>query len=207
MPDEEMTALSEDARQRFESLYERLPSWEVPYAQPAIVELADRGEIRGLVLDAGCGTGENALHLAERGHAVWGVDIALPAIGMARAKAAARGLARARFIVGDALRLEDLGMTFDTVIDSGLLHAFTDRERACYIDSLGRVLAPGGRYHALGFSDRQAGDEGPRRLGEAEIRTAFVDGWRILRIEAARFMTRIHAGGAHAWLISVERSA
>ena len=48
--------------------------------------------ISGSVLDAGCGTGETALYLAGRGHAVVGIDFAPAAIARARVKAAARGL-------------------------------------------------------------------------------------------------------------------
>jgi SAM-dependent methyltransferase len=198
-------ALAEDARVRFEALYERLPSWEVPHPQPAFVALADRGLVRGLVLDAGCGSGENALHFAARGLEVWGVDVALTAVGLARAKAAARGLPSARFLVHDALRLEELGLTFDTVTDSGLLHAMTDRERELYVASLARVLRPGGLYHVLCFSDAQPGHEGPRRIAPAELRAAFARGFRVLAVDEARFVTNIHPGGARALCASIQR--
>ncbi|HEY3359844.1 MAG TPA: class I SAM-dependent methyltransferase [Polyangia bacterium] len=199
-------ALAEDARLRFESLYERLPTWEVPHPQPAFVELCDRGLIRGLVLDAGCGSGENALFFAGRGLDVWGIDIALTAIGLARAKAAARALPAARFMVHDALRLEELGLVFDTVTDSGLLHAMTDRERELYVASLGRVLKPGGLYHALCFSSAQPGSEGPRRIAAAEIHAAFAAGWRVHAIDEARFITNPFPGGARALRVTVERA-
>ncbi|MBI5480343.1 MAG: class I SAM-dependent methyltransferase [Deltaproteobacteria bacterium] len=191
---------------RFESLYERPPSWDVPQPQPAFVARHEAGEIRGTVLDAGCGTGENALYLAAQGRAVWGLDVALPAIGQARAKAAARGLPAGRFLLGDALRLEALGLTFDTIIDSGLVHALCDRERALYVPSLARALRPGGLYHVLCFSDEQPGDEGPRRVRRDEVRGAFAPGWRVRRIEPARFVTRIHPGGARAWCATIERA-
>jgi 2-polyprenyl-3-methyl-5-hydroxy-6-metoxy-1,4-benzoquinol methylase len=43
------------------------------------------------VLDAGCGTGENALHIASLGLSVLGVDVAETALAIAREKAADRG--------------------------------------------------------------------------------------------------------------------
>jgi SAM-dependent methyltransferase len=198
-------AFAEDARMRFEARYERQPSWDVPRPQPAFVDLAEQGLIRGIVLDAGCGTGENALWLAARGLAVWGVDIALPAIGLARAKAAERGLPVARFLVGDALQLEALGLTFDTIIDSGLFHALSDPERALYVASLARAIAPRGLCHVLCFSDAQPGQDGPRRVSRSELCTAFRSGWRRLRIAQTRFLTCIHRGGAHAWIASFRR--
>ena len=39
------------------------------------------------MLDAGCGTGENAVHVASLGLSVLGVDVAETALAMARAKA------------------------------------------------------------------------------------------------------------------------
>ena len=52
--------------------------------------MADR--ITGSVLDAGCGTGENALFFAGRGHTVTGIDFLDEPIPGARRKATERGL-------------------------------------------------------------------------------------------------------------------
>jgi SAM-dependent methyltransferase len=71
------------------------------------------------VLDSGCGTGENTLLAAAHGADAVGVDLSGRAVARARAKAAERGLA-ARFETGDVLRLGDLGLAFDTVIDKNV---------------------------------------------------------------------------------------
>jgi hypothetical protein len=60
--------------------------WDVGQPQPAIVRLASEGGFAGAVLDAGCGTGENVLHLASLGLSVLGVDVAETALAIARAK-------------------------------------------------------------------------------------------------------------------------
>jgi SAM-dependent methyltransferase len=129
--------------------------------QPAFVRLTDQGCLTGRLLDAGCGTGENALLAASRGADVTGVDIALAAIVRARAKASARGLT-ARFEVADALDLGRLGLT--AVIDSGLFHAFGDDDRARHVASLAAVLRPAGACYLICFSDRQPGIWGPRHV-------------------------------------------
>lgn len=59
-------------------------SWDVGRPQPAIVRLASEGQFAGAILDAGCGTGENALHVAALGLPVLGVDVAETALPMAR---------------------------------------------------------------------------------------------------------------------------
>src|SRR5450432_1107977 len=157
--------------------------WDIGRPQPAFARLAESGLLSGRVLDAGCGTGEHALLAAAHGADAAGIDISPWAIGRAREKAAERGL-RARFEVADALNLGPLGLTFDTVIDSGLFHVFDDQERARYVTSLASVLPPGGTCYLMCFSDRQPGDFGPRRVRQDELRIAFGDGWRIASITA-----------------------
>ena len=76
----------------FEKAYQGEAPWDIGEPQPEIVRLAESGAIEGKVLDIGCGTGENALYLAERGHEVWGIDFIATAIERARDKAQQRGL-------------------------------------------------------------------------------------------------------------------
>jgi len=192
----------------FDAAYQGTPPWDIGRPQDAFVALAEAGEIRGSVLDIGCGTGENALYLASRGLEVWGVDLAPTAIEKARAKAKARGV-KATFRIADALRLSDLGRTFDTAIDSGLFHTFSDEERPRFATGLARILPPEGRYFMMCFSEHEPADwGGPRRVTQAEIRAAFRDGWHVDSIHEARFGTHLHGGpgtGGHAWLASITR--
>lgn len=183
---------------RFDDAYAGTPPWDIGRPQPAIVRLADAGAIAGAVLDAGCGTGENALYLASRGHEVWGVDFTAAAVARALEKARARGIA-ATFLQGDALRLESLGRTFDTAIDCGLFHTFADEERPRYVLSLAAAVRPGGAVHLLCFSEEERSEGGPHRVTRDEIRRAFSSGWTVESIEPDRFDSLIHAGGARAW--------
>jgi len=182
------------------------PPWDVGRPQPAFVRLADRGALRGHLLDAGCGTGENALLAAAHGADVVGVDVSPTAIARARAKAAERGLS-ARFEVADALHLSQLGLTFDTVIDSGLFHVFDDENRASYVASLASVLRSGGSCYLMCFSDLQPGTFGPRRVRKDEIISAFSDGWSVTGIEADEFVVNRGLGiaAARAWLATIRR--
>jgi SAM-dependent methyltransferase len=180
--------------------------WDIGRPQPVFVRLADAGEITSPVLDSGCGTGEHALMLVERGMEVVGVDVAPTAIGRAREKAGQRKLS-AQFEVGDVLALDRLGRTFATVIDSGVFHTFDDPDRPRYVASLASVLEPGGVIHLLCFSEHTPGNWGPRRVTQAELREAFADGWEIERIEAARFEVRedFDETQPHGWLARIVR--
>src|SRR5205823_6670708 len=122
--------------------------WDTGQPQPAVVRLASEGGFAGAVLDAGCGTGENGLLVASLGLPVLGFDVAETALAMARAKAGDRGV-EAEFIAADALRLERLGRTFDTVLDCGLFHTFDRDERPGYVASLASVTRYGGTLYVL----------------------------------------------------------
>jgi len=188
---------------RFESAYLGTPPWDIGRPQPAIMRLAQAGQITGSVLDVGCGTGENVLYLAELGFAAMGVDGAPTAISKARAKAKQRGVT-AQFEVADALSLSMPNRQFDSVIDTGLFHVFSDEERDRFRDSLARVVRRGGTYFLMCFSDQQPGDWGPRRVTQAEIRSVFNDGWRVNYIEPSAF--DMNEGQALSWLASISRS-
>jgi cyclopropane fatty-acyl-phospholipid synthase-like methyltransferase len=183
------------------------PPWDIGRPQPVFVRLADQGLLAGQLLDSGCGTGENTLLAAARGATAVGVDLSARAIARARAKADARGLT-ARFETGDVLRLGDLGLTFGTIIDSGVFHVFDDEARARYVTSLASVLNPGGRCYLMCFSDRQPGEFGPRRVSQDELRAAFSDGWAVTSIEAEAFeinQAGFGAPSAQAWLAVIQR--
>ncbi|GLY20225.1 transferase [Kineosporia sp. NBRC 101677] len=182
--------------------------WDLDRPQPAVVRLAEQGAFAGAVLDAGCGTGENALWLAASGLGVVGFDVAPTALAAARAKAVSRGL-EVRFVVGDALELRGLGGPFDTVLDCGLLHTFDSAERLRYLRELASVTEPDGVLHVLCFADRPPAP-GPHPLSEADLRATFSPavGWIVERLEPEHVQTRFHEPpGAPAWLATARRTA
>ena len=205
--------MSDPPRHDFEASYrEGSPPWDVGAPQPEIVRLAAEGEIVGDVLDVGCGTGENALHLAALGHRVVGIDVAPTAVARAREKAAARGLP-ASFLVADALDLGKLRRRFETALDCGCFHTFAPEQRRTYAHSLCEVLSPGGTLQLLCFSDEEPGAQGPQRVSKKELHGAFAHGWVIESIEPSRYEVRpdlkdlnFSEGGPRAWFSVIRRS-
>jgi SAM-dependent methyltransferase len=179
--------------------------WDIGRPQPAIVRLAGEGAFAGAVLDAGCGTGENALHLASLGLRVLGVDVAQTAVSIARKKAAGRGM-DGDFVVADAQHLDRLDRGFETVLDCGLVHTFDDDERRDYVASLASVTGRGGHLYVLCFSD-VGPDPGPHPISQQELRAAFTrrSGWSVASISPDRCRTRFDTQGAPAWLAKIER--
>lgn len=115
-----------------------------------------------------------------------GVDVSPIAIRMAEEKAASRGVAPVRFVAGDVLlpaARTALAGPYDTIIDCAVFHSVSDEDRPAYVDGLRSLLSAGGRFVMVVFSDEEPADWGPRRISQAEIRTALGDGWRIESIE------------------------
>jgi SAM-dependent methyltransferase len=102
--------------------------------EPAVVGLEARGRVR--LLDAGCGTGGNLLHLERLGWAT-GVDVAREATAGCRT----RGVRAAR---AGVLALPFPDAAFDVVVSLDVLyHAWVDDDTAA-AEEMARVLRPGG---------------------------------------------------------------
>jgi ubiquinone/menaquinone biosynthesis C-methylase UbiE len=198
---ERMTGLPWDA-----SYYDGPAPWDIGHPQSAIVRVASEGGFTGAVLDAGCGTGENALHLASLGLSVVGVDVAETALAIAREKVDRRGI-EVEFAAVDAFHLECLGRSFETVLDCGLFHTFDDDERPRYVASLASVTEHGGTVYVLCFSD-DGPDTGPHPVSHEQLRAAFNPrtGWHVAAIEPDRIQTRYHKDGAPAWFATITRT-
>jgi SAM-dependent methyltransferase len=191
--------------------YATRPRWDIGRPQPALLNLAEAGDVRGRVLDAGCGTGEHALMAARLGLDATGIDLAANALERAREKARERGL-EARFLQYDARKLTEFGEQFDTVVDCGLFHLLHRRgeDRAAYVDGLRSVVRPGGRYLMLGFrgaepDDREPDHPGPRRLTREDLEAAFAEGWRIDSVEPTTIDSLTDPEGVPAWVVAVTR--
>jgi SAM-dependent methyltransferase len=167
--------MSDTPRRDFEASYQSDDApWDIGGPQPEIVKLAESGLITGSVLDIGCGTGENALFLAGRGHAVFGLDGSATGIERARQKATDRRLP-VQFHVWDALEL------------GRLRKRFPDQERRRYAESLAEVTAPGSDLFILCWSTEEPPGPGPRRVTEDEIGDAFRSIFATMEVRPAGF--------------------
>ena len=106
----------------------------------------------------------------------------------------------------NALVLSSLGEHFDTVLDCGLFHSFgDDGDRPGFVNELRASMPAGGHYYLLCCSDRQAGDWGPRRIRQEEIRDSFAGGWTVGSIQPAKIDITIDPHQAEAWLAVITR--
>jgi SAM-dependent methyltransferase len=209
-PQSNVLATNSIDRATFEGMYAGPAPWDIGKPKSAFVAVADR--VAGPVLDAGCGTGDNALFFAARGHRVVGIDFVPEAIRRAKAKAAERRL-KVEFLVKDATALGDWGERFASAIDSGLFHVLSDDDRRRYVAGLARVVEPGGRLFLMCFSDAEPETDGPRRISRRELYGAFADGWMVESVQPAR--CEIHPeftevqfseGGPKMWFAIIRRT-
>jgi ubiquinone/menaquinone biosynthesis C-methylase UbiE len=126
----------EDGYTEWAPVYDAPGNWVVDAEQP-IVEALVAGARRGRALDAACGTGRHAAHLAAAGYDVVGVDTTEAMLDVAHTKLPAVDFRRGRL---EALPIDDAsvdvvtcGLALEHVADLGVVM----REFA-------RVLKPGG---------------------------------------------------------------
>ena len=167
------------------------PPWDTDGPTPFVQDLVQAGQVRGEVLDAGCGTGENAIYLAVQGYRVVAFDAAPAAIEKARVKARQRGVA-ATFAVADARELMAWDARFETIIDSGLFHVMgKNADRLRYARALRRVSRPGAVFHYLHLKTEVLAGWGASAPGSAFVSAALV----LMESRKKRFESRFPMGG------------
>lgn len=164
---------------------EPLP-WDTGTPDPVLVEMIEAGAIApGRTLEVGCGTGTNALYLAQHGFEVLGIDIAPLAVERARARAQGR----CRFETIDFLNESLPAGPFEFVFDRGCFHVFDeDRERAQFAQNVAAVLVAGGLWLSLiGSTEGAPRDTGPPRRTAREVMNAIEPSLEILRFRSSEF--------------------
>lgn len=131
-------------RLRFNLWYFRRPPWDSGIVPPELREFIQNNP-QGRAIDLGCGTGTNAIALAQYGWHVTGVDFASRAVELARRKALVENL-QINFIVDDVTRLAGAIGPYDLVLDIGCLHGIRPALRQEYLNTISRILVSGGTW-------------------------------------------------------------
>lgn len=164
--------------------------WDIDGPQPAVMALAETGKLTGPVLDAGCGLGNNAIFLAERGYQVTGVDGSQTALDTARQRAGEHGV-DVEFVQADVTTLDGVAAErFGTVLDSALYHCLTDEQRHAYAAALHRVTVSGATLHLFCFAD--TGNDAlplPLSVSQQDLREHLGPLWNIHTIEPDDYAT------------------
>lgn len=184
----------------FDGAYEAYSApWVIGKPQPAVVELESEEMLRGEILDIGCGAGEHAIYLAQRGYSIVGIDASQPAIEYAQENARNKEIT-VQFEVADAMSLGE--NKYDTILDSALFHIFDPLDRIKYVASLKQACRSGGLVCILALSDQGPGF-GPE-VSEADITEAFDDGWKVEEVRYCQY-TAIATAEHHITDLGLEK--
>ena len=160
--------------------------WETGTPDPLLVEMIESRAIApGRTLEIGCGTGTNAIYLAQHGFDMLGVDISEVAVDKARAKAEGR----CRFEVVDFLAVEPPGGPFEFVFDRGCFHVFDDEaDRTRFAQKVAAHLVEDGLWLSLiGSTEGAPRDEGPPRRSAREVMNAIEPSLEIMQLRSTEF--------------------
>lgn len=183
----------ENSRELWNGIYsEREQIWSGKVNASLARLMGDRPP--GRVLDLGCGEGGDVLWLAARGWQATGIDISDVAIGRARARAAAEGIA-ATFIDAD-LTDWSTDQRFDLIVTS-FLQSQADFDRLPLLAAALDLLAPGGELISVAhagapsFADpEQARKHRARMVQASEEARALTQGRDDIEIVLAEEWTR-----------------
>lgn len=128
------------------------PRWDTGQTPPELIALQQR-LAPGSALDLGCGTGTNAVYLAQHGWEALGIDFVAKSIAAAKRRAHQAGVVeRCTFEMGDVTRLERHRGPFDLAVDIGCYHSIDGPGRRRVSAGLARLVRPGGTYFLYAFA-------------------------------------------------------
>jgi methyl halide transferase len=151
--------------------------------------LAEAGIAPCRAVELGCGTGTNAVWLAQQGFDMTAVDISALALARARQRAADAGV-RVRFLEADVLHAPaELTGPFDFYFDRGCYHVVRRENVAAFLATLRHLTAPGSIGLVLAGNAREPHDPGPPVVSEAELRAELGSLFDITQLREFRFDT------------------
>jgi SAM-dependent methyltransferase len=186
------------------------PPWETGQPSAELARVIAEEKIQPCrVIELGCGTGINALWLAQQGFDVTGIDLSRLAIDKARQRAA-EAQERVRFLVDDVLHLAEEYQPFPFFFDRGCYHAVRQIDVAAYVRTLKRVTTPGALGLLLAGNARcpPAEGQGPPVVTAEELHAEFQPAFELVRLREFYFDTVQRIGTAHlAWSCLVRRAS
>jgi 2-polyprenyl-3-methyl-5-hydroxy-6-metoxy-1,4-benzoquinol methylase len=194
----------------FEHWNERYRSADTPWdtgrpSSELVRVLAEQGIQPCRAIDLGCGTGTNAIWLAQQGFDVTGVDLIPLAIQRAEEQARQRGV-RLRLLAIDLLDPPDLGEPFDFFFDRGCYHVVRRVDVGRYLRTLERITHPGSLGLVLTGNAREAQSPGPPVVAEAELRGELSGLFDFVQLREFRFdETAQHLTRPLAWSCLLRR--
>lgn len=181
---------SESRQERFNHLYNTGETpWELERADRDLMAFVESHPLPpSRAMDLGCGTGSNAIWLAQQGFQVTGVDFSAPALERARQKAENAGL-DIPFVQKDFLKEKVDPIGFEFLFDRGCFHSFDEKEnRRAFAENAHAHLTKNGLWLSfLGNADAPPRDTGPPMRSAFDIILAVEPFFEILWLKSSFF--------------------
>lgn len=181
------------------------PPWESGVPSGELVRVLDEGLLRpSAALELGCGTGADAVCLAQHGFDVTAVDSSPTALERARGRAQARG-ALIQFVLDDVFEFGRTCGPFDLVYDAGFYHFMRQAELDRLLDLLWRITRPGSYYLVLAGNDAETAEGGPPRVSEDDLRMELGRLFQFVQLRRFRFESPRRPEGYLGWSCLLQR--
>ena len=163
--------------------------WDIGRPDFNLTDMVTEKPIRDCkALEIGCGTGSNAVWLAQQNFSVTATDVSEIAIQKAKERASDSGV-KCVFLVSDFLNDEIPGAPFGFVFDRGCFHSFdSDEERKQLAENVAFHLEKEGLWLSLvGSTDGPPREVGPPQRSARDIVIAVEPYFEILSLSSSHF--------------------
>jgi SAM-dependent methyltransferase len=201
-------------KEKMEQIYSNEPPdkipWNICHPPKQLVDLVEDGKVMPCsAVDLGCGTGNYAIWLAQKGFQVTGIDFSKIAVELASKKAQEEKV-NCKFFVGDLIDKNfNLNTEFEFAYDWEILHHIFPEDRDTYFKNLAKILKKGAKYFSVCFSEKDPdfGGEGKYRNTPMETRLYFSSEKEIEQLLESHFdidyLTTIEIAGKYGSHVAV----
>ena len=182
--------------------------WDLGHADYNLTEMVVNWPIMPCnALELGCGTGDNAIWMAEHKFTVTAFDMIKVAIDMAKAKSF-EAKVKIDFFVANILRDKIPNEPFDFVFDRGVFHTVDEEaERLLFAKNVARHMTDEGLWLSLiGSSDQIREGKGPSQRSANDIVKAVEPFFEIQLLKVSQFDSKSEQS-AKIWVCLMKKRA
>lgn len=181
------------------------PAWDIHVPAAELQKAVQTGRIHACrAVDICCGSGTDAVYLAQHGFQMTAIDIAPTALSEALRKGRAAQV-KVNWLLADVLALPKL-QPFDFIYDRGCYHVVRDQNLDAYLETLRRLSHPGTEMLLLAARrDRQQGSGSVMGVTEDELRFDFTPLFTIQKLQAIRLQSNEPGPGPPGWAVLMRR--